>query len=163
ARSGKKYPEVDWRICGLQNWRRSGGSCICPRRTPAGRLPPRRNGYFKPMPRSDVERLVIAATVSAGAMIAFQVAGKATRRALFLSSFPVTALPAMLAASAMVSIAAVLVIARLISAKGPRSVIPAAYGASSILLVAEWLVYSAAPKTTTTVFYLHMAGFGAIL
>ena len=37
-------------------------------------------------------------------MIAFQVGGKATRDALFLSNFPVTALPGMLIASAAFAI-----------------------------------------------------------
>jgi hypothetical protein len=46
------------------------------------------------MQKSETGRLVLTAIVSAGAMIAFQVAGKATRDALFLSNFPVTALPA---------------------------------------------------------------------
>jgi AAA family ATP:ADP antiporter len=112
---------------------------------------------------SETENLVLAAIVSAGAMIAFQVGGKATRDAVFLSNFPVTALPMMLVASAAVSILAVLASSRLISRSGPGAVVPAAFAASSILLVAEWMAYSSAPRATATVFYLHMAAFGAVL
>ena len=43
-------------------------------------------------------------------MIAFQVGGKATRDALFLSNFPVTALPGMLVAAAAISIIASLLV-----------------------------------------------------
>jgi AAA family ATP:ADP antiporter len=115
------------------------------------------------MQKSETDHLVLAAIVSSGAMIAFQVGGKATRDALFLSNFPVTTLPVMLAASAAVSIVAVLAASRLISTKGPSTVVPAAFGASSILLVVEWMAYNMAPRAAATVFYLHMAGFGAIL
>jgi len=115
------------------------------------------------MPKSETEHLVIPAIVSAGAMIAFQVGGKATRDAVFLSIFPVTALPSMLVASSIVSIVAVLAASRLISTKGPTTIIPLAFGASSVLLVAEWLAFAVAPQAVATLLYLHMAGFGAIL
>ena len=96
-------------------------------------------------------------------MIAFQVAGKATRDALFLSNFPLESLPAVVAASAGVAIVAVFGASRLLSTKGPGVVIPYAFGASAVLLLAEWLFYGFSPRTTAVVFYLHMAGFGAIL
>src|SRR5439155_12283041 len=113
--------------------------------------------------RSETDHLVLAAIVSAAAMIAFQVGGKATRDAVFLSNFPVTALPSMLLASAAVSIIAVIAASRLISTKGPSAIIPIVFGASSILLVAEWMLFTVAPRAAATVLYLHMAGFGSIL
>jgi hypothetical protein len=96
-------------------------------------------------------------------MIAFQVGGKATRDALFLSLFPVTALPAMLATSAALSILAVLATSKLMSSKGPAAVIPAAFGASSILLLFGWLAFPIAPRAVAVLLYMHMAAFGAIL
>ena len=113
--------------------------------------------------KSETDRVVLAAVVSAGAMIAFQVGGKATRDAAFLSNFSVTSLPSMLMASAAVSVMAVLVASRLIARNGPGSIIPFAFGLSSILLVAEWLTFPVAPRLTVVAIYLHMAGFGAIL
>ena len=101
---------------------KNGESFTCRKRTQRGRLflmSP--NASFMRMQKSETGRLVLTAIVSAGAMIAFQVAGKATRDALFLSNFPVTALPAMAAASAAVSIAAIMSSARLLSLKSPRS------------------------------------------
>jgi ATP:ADP antiporter, AAA family len=113
--------------------------------------------------KSETDRTVLAAIVSAAAMIAFQVGGKATRDAVFLSNFPVTALPMMLLASAVVSLIAVLAASRLIARNGPSAIIPVAFGASSILLFAEWAAFSVAPRATVVAIYLHMAGFGAIL
>ena len=57
-----------------------------------------------------------SAAIASGAMIAQQVAGKAARDAFFLSSFRVEDLPAMMAASAFVSLFAALVAARRVSA-----------------------------------------------
>jgi len=113
--------------------------------------------------KSETDRTVLAAIVSAGAMIAFQVGGKATRDAVFLSNFPLTALPIMLLASAVVSLIAVLAASRLIARKGPSAVIPVAFAVSSILLFAEWMTFPVAPRATVVAIYLHMAGFGAIL
>src|SRR5262245_58599930 len=113
--------------------------------------------------KSETDHVVLAAVISAGAMIAFQVGGKATRDAVFLSNFSVTSLPSMLMPSAAVAIIAVFVASRLIARTAPGSVIPLAFGASSILLGAEWLAFSVAPRLTVVAIYLHMAGFGAIL
>ena len=49
------------------------------------------------------------------------------------------------------------------SANGPAAIIPFAFGISSILLIAEWLVFTAAPRVVAVLLYLHMAAFGAIL
>src|SRR5262245_56042281 len=115
------------------------------------------------MLKSETQHSVLFAIVSAGAMVAFQVGGKATRDAVFLSIFPVTALPSVLLASSIVSIVAVLAASRLISSKGPFAIIPFSFGASSLLLVAEWIAFPVAPRAVATLLYLHMAGFGAIL
>jgi hypothetical protein len=53
----------------------------------------------------DVRSAVIGATLTAAAMIAFQVGAKATRDAFFLSVYPIRLLPAMMAATAMLAVA----------------------------------------------------------
>jgi len=113
--------------------------------------------------RTEADHLALAAIVSAGGMIAFQVGGKATRDALFLSIFPVTALPIILIASAAFSILAVFAASRAMTATGPGRVIPLAFGISSILLLSEWVAFTMAPRAVAIVLYLHMAAFGAIL
>src|SRR5688572_7894712 len=96
--------------------------------------------------RQETDSLALVAIVSAVTMIAFQVGGKAARDALFLSNFPVTALPGMLVASAVFSIFAVLATSRVMSARGPGAVVPWAFGASAILLLAEWVASTVTPK-----------------
>src|SRR5215813_6296663 len=106
---------------------------------------------------------LLAAVISAGAMIAFQTGGKAARDALFLSNFPVTALPVVLVGSAALSIVSVLGASRLISARGPRGIIPHFFSVSAMLLVVEWFMASITPRAAAVVFYLHMASFGSVL
>ena len=103
------------------------------------------------------------ALVAATTMIAQQVAGKATRDALFLSNFDVTDLPKIVITAAIASMAAVLIMSKLMSKISPISLIPAAFGLSSILFIAEWLLLDYQPGMASVVLYLHMAIFGAIL
>ena len=102
------------------------------------------------------------ATVASAAMIAQQVAGKAARDALFLSSFHVRALPAMMAASAVASLGAVLWLSRMMMKYAPALVVPAVLAASSAALLIEWAVSFPAPRAAAVVFYLHIAVFGAV-
>jgi len=103
------------------------------------------------------------ALVAATTMIAQQVAGKATRDALFLSNFDVTDLPKVVITSAIASMAAVLIMSKLMSKISPIKLIPAAFGLSAILFIAEWLLLDYQPGVASVVLYLHMAIFGAIL
>ena len=96
-------------------------------------------------------------------MIAFQVSGKATRDALFLSNFSVTALPGMLVLSAVVSLGAVFAVSYLVSRRGPGIIIPLSFGASAVSLLLQWAFMALAPRAVTVVLYLHIAAFGAIL
>ncbi|HEY7679265.1 MAG TPA: hypothetical protein VIC04_02020, partial [Terriglobia bacterium] len=104
-----------------------------------------------------------AAMLTAAVMIAHQVGGKATRDALFLSTFDVTSLPEMFIGAAVFSFAMVLLFSRLLSRFGPARVVPPAFGASGLLLFGEWMLVSAFPKLGSIVVYLHMAGLGSIL
>ncbi len=103
------------------------------------------------------------AVATAVAMIAYQVAAKATRDALFLSSFPVSALPAMMVASAIVSVAMVLVAARALARFGPERVIPLGFAGSAALLLIEWTMVHAWPGPIAIAVYLHYGGLGALL
>ena len=112
--------------------------------------------------RTDAIALIFA-LVAATTMIAQQVAGKATRDALFLSNFDVTNLPKVVIAAAIASIAGVLVISRLLSIISPIKLIPAVFGLSSLLYIGEWFLLDYRPGVTSIILYLHMAVFGAIL
>jgi AAA family ATP:ADP antiporter len=105
----------------------------------------------------------VAAGTTAGFAIAFQIAGKATRDALFLSIFDVTSLPAMIAGAAGTSVLLALAAAWALTRFGPRWLVPGGFVASAVLLLAEsWLLQRAAP-TVAILYYLHYAGFGAVL
>jgi ATP:ADP antiporter, AAA family len=105
----------------------------------------------------------LAAVISSGAMIAFQIGGKAARDALFLSNFPVTALPGALVSAALVSVVSVIIASKAMGRRGPRTVVPYAFGISSILLLLEWFIFGITPRAAAVLFYLHMASFGAVL
>src|SRR5262252_2911635 len=102
---------------------------------------------------------LLAAVISSGAMIAFQIGGKAARDALFLANFPVTALPGALVSAALVSVVSVIIASKAMGARGPRTVVPYAFGISSILLLFEWSISGMAPRAVAVLLYLHMASF----
>ena len=103
------------------------------------------------------------ALFSATLMIAHQVAGKATRDALFLSYFDVTQLPKVVIASAVLSVLGVLTMSWLLTRHGPRVLVPAAFVLSALLFLGEWAVFLFDPRLTAVILYLHMAVFGATL
>src|SRR6202142_3488516 len=113
---------------------------------------------------SRIDRLppgALVATIASAAMIAQQVAGKATRDALFLSSFSVRVLPAMMAASAVVSLVAVLWLSRMMLRHSPAKVVPAAFAVSCAALLVAWGLTFLAPRLAAVLLYLYTALFGA--
>jgi hypothetical protein len=104
-----------------------------------------------------------AAMLSAFAMIAHQVGGKAARDALFLSHFDVTSLPYMIMASAAVSVLAAVAVSPVMSRRGPASVIPAAFAASAALQLGEWALVIEHPRLAAVAVYLHLGSLGAVL
>lgn len=106
---------------------------------------------------------LVTASVCAFAIIATQVAGKATRDTLFLTNFDISALPLALMASALLSIGAVLLTSRAMTLFGPVRVIPPLFLVSGLLLVAEWLLALRDVKLASVIVYLHIAVLGSIL
>ncbi len=113
--------------------------------------------------RSETDAAASAAMLSAAAMIAHQVGGKATRDALFLSNFDVTALPLMLIGASLFSIVVVLAASRALPALTPAKLVPRAFAVSGLLLLGEWGLVHQSPRAGAIVVYLHMAGLGAVL
>ncbi|WP_437525269.1 hypothetical protein WME79_37910 [Sorangium sp. So ce726] len=109
------------------------------------------------------DRHVLLAAIASGAMIAQQVAGRATRDALFLASFGAADVPKVMAAGAVLSFGAVVLLSRALLQFSPARVVPATFGASSVLLALEWALARRAPGAAALVFYLHIAVFGATL
>ena len=101
-----------------------------------------------------------AAAATSGAMIAQQVASKAARDALFLSSFQATSLPRMMAASAVVSLLAILWLSRLMARYSPRRVMPVLFAVSACGLVIEWGIGFVSPPVAAIAVYLQTAMLG---
>jgi AAA family ATP:ADP antiporter len=102
-----------------------------------------------------------AATVASAAMVAQQVAGKAARDALFLSSFHVRNLPIMMAVSACVSLGGVLWLSSLMTRHSPRKVVPTCFAVSGVALLCEWFIGFWSPGISAIAVYVHTSVFGA--
>ncbi len=103
------------------------------------------------------------AIVVSGLLIGFQVAGKATRDALFLSQFPVTLLPRMVAAAAVISLLAALATSRAMGRLGPARLVPILLGASAALQLGEWALLQVAPQAAAVLVYIHFNALGALM
>ncbi len=103
------------------------------------------------------------AMLSALALMAHQVGGKAVRDALYLSEFAVTTLPRMLVLASALSIAGALVSARLLTRLGPARLIGRLFVGSALLSIAEWSAYPVAPGPVTVTVFLHVAALGSLL
>jgi AAA family ATP:ADP antiporter len=101
--------------------------------------------------------------LASAAMIAQQVAGKATRDAFFLSNFSVRALPAMMGVSAVASLVAVVWLSAMMLRHTPAKVVPAGFGVSAIVLLATWGLSFPAPRLAAVVLYLYASLFGAAM
>lgn len=106
---------------------------------------------------------VHAATAASAAMIAQQVAGKAARDALFLSNFSVSTLPLMMAASAVLSLVAVLWLSRMITRHSPANVVPILFAASAVAFFAEWVLHFQSAPLAAVSLYCHTAVLGPAL
>lgn len=102
-------------------------------------------------------------TLVALPMIATQVAGKATRDALFFSNFDVTALPEMLIVSSLFGIAVVGLASGVFSRWDPSRTVPVAFALSAFFYVVEWGLLSVSSRVVAVLVYLHVAAFGAVL
>lgn len=112
---------------------------------------------------SESSSAVLTAIICAGVVTAQFVGGKAARDALFLAQIDVTALPAMVIATSIFSIALVAANAKGVSKLSPARFVPWAFGVSALLLAAEWLLTLRAPRLAAVLVYLHISGLGPIL
>jgi hypothetical protein len=109
------------------------------------------------------DTLVLTSMVCAGTVGAQFVGGKAARDALFLAHLDVTSLPAMVMATAGVSILLVALSSRCLRTLAPGIVIPCAFALNAALLLAEWALTSRAPALAAQAVYLQISGLGPML
>jgi len=96
-------------------------------------------------------------------MMAWQWAGKTTRDSLFLSVFPVSALPAMMGGAAVSSLLMAALNAALLRRFGPARVIPVGYLIGTVLHAAEWAFLPEFPRLVAVAVYLHVVALGSVL
>ena len=106
---------------------------------------------------------MVPAILAAALLVSQQVAGKATRDALFLSHFPVTDLPLMSVTAALASLFAVLAFSRGMAALSPGRTVPLTVALSGILFLGEWGLSAPFPRQVAVALSLHVAIFGATL
>jgi hypothetical protein len=96
-------------------------------------------------------------------MIAFQLAGRATRDALWLSTFPLATLPWIVIASSAVAAVVCILVSRRLARVGPGRLVPALFVLSATLLLGEWWLAVVARPAAAIVLYLHFGALGALL
>jgi HEAT repeat protein len=112
---------------------------------------------------SDIRKAAVTAAAASAAIIAYQVAAKATRDALFLSSHDFSQLPIMMIGSAVVSILLAGLTSRVMARLGPARVMPIGFLVSAALLLVEWALSGPYRKFAAVAVYLHYAAFGGLL
>ncbi len=108
-------------------------------------------------------RAIIAGTIASTALIAQQVAGKAIRDALFLSTYQTKHLPHAMAAASVVSLITAVTFPSITSRFSPRRLMPLLFGASGVGFVLEWLLVSMTRHAGALAVYLHTTVVGPIL
>ena len=98
----------------------------------------------------------------AALMVAHQVAGKAVRDATFLTAWPASQLPAIVAATALLVVGAVPLYSRLLERFGPRPVVSIGFILSAAAHLAEWR-FAATGRGAAILIYLHLAGISGLL
>jgi ATP/ADP translocase len=96
-------------------------------------------------------------------LIAQQVAGKAARDALFLSSFHTAQLPLAMATGAVLSLASAYWLARLMMRSTPASIMPVLFGVSACGFGLEWVLALHAPRAAALLVYFQTAAFGPVM
>jgi AAA family ATP:ADP antiporter len=108
-------------------------------------------------------RSAAAAIAAATVIITFQLAGKATRDALFLSTFGIARLPPIVIAAAVLSAGLAVLLARVMAQSRPGRLMPRLFALSALLLVLEWILAAQARRPAAILVYLHFTALGAIL
>ncbi|MFN7992553.1 MAG: hypothetical protein U0Q18_03085 [Bryobacteraceae bacterium] len=107
--------------------------------------------------------VLVFASVGSALIIAYQVAAKAARDAIFLSTFPITSLPLLVIVSALFSMLLMFFISSGMRRLGPFRLLPPLFWLSALVHVAEWLLFRRFKTAVAIMLYLHLAGLGALL
>jgi ATP:ADP antiporter, AAA family len=106
---------------------------------------------------------LVAAMLASAAVGGQYVAGKAAGDALFLANFETSSLPLMISVTAVFSIVLVIASSKALRHVSPTSWVPAAFGGTAILILADWALVASAPKLAARSLYLVVFGLGPML
>jgi len=106
---------------------------------------------------------LVTAMLGSAVVGAQYIAGKAARDALFLANFETSSLPTMIIGTAIFSIVLVVASSRALRHMAPASWVPVAFGATALLMLAEWVLAASAPSLAARTMYLLVSGFGPLL
>ncbi len=104
-----------------------------------------------------------AAALTSMLLIAQQVAGKAARDALFLSEFHTSSLPLAMALGAILSLASIAWLSRLVVKYTPAAVMPVLFGVSACGYAGEWAMAGHASRGAVLLVYFQTAVLGPVL
>jgi hypothetical protein len=128
-------------------------------------------GTADPIASLDLEDVMAPRSAAAAALLAALCStnphrraggGRATRDALFLSRFSISALPTMLMISAVDSLAIIPLRGRAMTALGPSRIVPLA-STSAALLVGAGALAGQFPRAVAAAVYLHVGSLGSVL
>jgi hypothetical protein len=100
--------------------------------------------------------------MTAGLMLAHQVAAKAFRDTTFLTAWPAAALPLMTIGTAVLTVTLVPVFSRFLERFSALAVVSLGFALSAFGHALEWVFFDAS-RWIAVVIYLHLAGVGAVL
>lgn len=106
---------------------------------------------------------VMLAAVGLAVLVGQHVAARASRDALFLSTFDAAALPSAMLVAALVGLVTVLGTARAMASFGPGRVVPLLLVVSGAVHLAEWRLIDVHPKAAVLLVYLHVSIAGGVL
>ena len=101
-----------------------------------------------------------AAALVAALLIAQQVAARSVRDALFLSAYPVSWLPGIMLAAALMAVGGALAFAAALARRPPAVVLAGALLVQAALLTGEWGLAAAQPRLVAAALYVQMALLG---
>lgn len=105
----------------------------------------------------------IMAMTILGLIMAYLVAAKASRDALFLSQFSTSNLPAMVAVAAIGAVAMSMLGSRMLIRLGPNRMTAFSFALSGVMQVAEWMLFGYRPRIAACLIYVHVVAFGSVL
>jgi AAA family ATP:ADP antiporter len=124
-----------------------------------GTIPPRK----APSSAEPGSEPVALAALCVAVLVGQHVAARASRDALFLSTFDASSLPSAMLVAALVGLVTVFGTAQAMARFGPGRVVPLLLVLSGVIHLVEWRLLAASPRAAVVLVYLHVSIAGGVL